>query len=52
MQNVLNHTDRSPDLTGKQKKVINCQGRSVRVGYYTASSYDVIRDVFVLFTFA
>ena len=52
MQSVLNHvSDRLSHLTGKRRKIINFQ-RSVRGGYYTALSYDVIYDVFVLFTFA
>ena len=52
MQSVLNHvSDRLSHLTGKQRKIMNFQ-RSVRGGYYTALSYDVIYDVFVLFTFA
>jgi len=50
MQNVLNRvSDRSSHLTGKRRKKIQ---RSVRGGYYTALSYDVIHDVIVLFTFA
>ena len=40
-----------PSLWQTQKIIKNLQ-RSVRVGYYTALSYDVIRDVFVLFTCA
>jgi len=52
MQSVLNHvSDQLSHLTGKCRKIINFQ-RSVRGGYYTALSYDVIYDVFVLFTFA
>jgi len=47
MQNVLNHvSNRSFHLTGKTEKI----SAFVRGG--TALSYDVIRDVLVLFTFA
>ena len=51
MQNVLNHvSDRSSHLIGKHGNTnFQC---SVRGGYYIAVSYNVIRDVFVLFTFA
>ena len=57
MQNVLNRvSDRSPHLTvnsqsGRCRKQVKIFQRSVRGGYYTALSYDVIHDVFVLFTF-
>jgi len=34
-----------------QRKKFNFQ-RSVRAGYYTTLSYEVINDVLVLFTFA
>ena len=43
MQNVLNLIS--------EKKIKNFQGL-VCDGYYTTLSYDVIHDVFVLFTFA
>jgi len=51
MQNVLNHvSDRSSHLTGNHGNTdFQC---SVRGGYYTAVSYNVIHDLFVLFTFA
>ena len=54
MQNVLNHfTDRSSPLTGRRRKIFFIYfQRSVRGCYYAALSYDVIYDVFVLFTFA
>ena len=49
MLNVLTfQTDRPMSLA--QKKKFNFQ-RSVRDSYYTVLSYDVIHDVFVLFTF-
>ena len=49
MLNVLTfQTDRPMSLA--QKKKFNFQ-RSVRDNYYTVLSYDVINDVFVLFTF-
>jgi len=54
MQNVLNHVSDQPShLTGKRRKKLKNFQRSVRGGYlYTDLSRDVIRDVFVLFTFA
>jgi len=55
MQNVLNHvqlqTDCPISLANAEKKILNFQC-SVSGSYYTALSYDVIHDVFVLFTFA
>jgi len=55
MQNVLNHvsdrssqTDRPISLANAEKKF----QRSACGSYYTALSYDIICDVFVLFTFA
>ena len=48
MQNVLNHvSDRSFNFTGKRRKKIKDFQTD-----YTALSYDVIYDVFVLFTSA
>jgi len=55
MQNVLNHVAcLLSHLTGKRRTKIKKFRRSVHDGYYkpTAVSYDVIYDVFVLFTFA
>jgi len=53
MQNVLNHvSDLSSHLTGKRRKKIKNFQLSVCGGYYTTLSYDIIHDVFVLFTFA
>jgi len=50
MQNVLNHiSDRSPHLTCKLRKKNSNFQRSVRGGYYTAVSCDVIYDAVVLF---
>jgi len=47
MQIVLNHvSDRLSHLTGKHRKIFFHHG-----SYYTTLSYDVIHDVFVLFTF-
>jgi len=53
MQNVLNHvSDRSSHLSGKRRKKIKIFQRSVCGSYYTALSFDVIHDIFVLFTSA
>jgi len=53
MQNVFNHvSDRSSHLSGKRRKKIKIFQRSVCGSYYTALSFDVIHDIFVLFTSA
>jgi len=53
MQNVLNHvSDRSSHLSGKRRKKIKIFQRSVCGSYYTALSFDIIHDIFVLFTCA
>ena len=53
MQNIFKPRIRPivPSHWQTQNFFLNSQC-SVRSGYYTALSYDVIHDVFVLFTFA
>jgi len=54
MQNVLNHvSDKSSHLNGKRRKktILNFPSL-IRGSYFTTLSYDVVHDVFVLFTLA
>ena len=50
LQNVNNVSDQSSQPTGKRRNFFKKFPRSVRGGYYTTLSYDVIHGVFVLFT--